>query len=217
MRIARLALTAVLAAALLIACGADDDAGVQPPQEPPPAETEPPDTDPVETEPVETEPADPATETASCTNEEAGFTVQYPADWHPNEGDVAQPCTFFDPEPFEVPEATEFFGAAISVRREPIAAEDLVEGPDPTREVLEREETEVAGQRAFRVESESTGDGLLDAGVRFYQVVVVLDGDSLIVETYDLDDHDYERNREVADEMADSLELQGAGEDGTDY
>jgi hypothetical protein len=217
MRFARIGLAAFLAAALLAACGADDDQEVQPPQEAPPAETEPPDTDPVETEPVETEPADPPAETASCTNEDAGYTVQYPADWHPNEGDVAQPCSFFDPEPFEVPEATEFFGAAISVRREPIAAEDLVEGPDPTREVLEREETEIAGQRAFRIESESTGDGLLEAGVRYYQVIVVVDGESLIVETYDLDEHDYEQNREVVDELAESLQLTAAADSGTDY
>lgn len=218
----RLALVLLLSATLLAACGGDDDADVQPPQEPPPAETEPSDTDPVETDPVETdpvetEPDEPATETAACTNEEAGYTVQYRADWHPNEGDVAQPCSLFDPEPFEVPEATEFFGAAISVRREPIAAEDLVEGADPTREVLEREETEIAGQRAFRIESESTGDGLLDAGVRSYQVIVVVDGESLIVETYDLDEHDYEQNREVVDEMAESLQLTAAADSDTDY
>jgi hypothetical protein len=206
---ARVALALLLSAALLAfaACGADEEPEVQPPEAPPPAETEPPEPDPAETD-------DLAAETITCTNEEAGYTVEYPADWHTNEGDGPQACSYFDPEPIEVPEATEFFGAAVLVSREPVAAEDLVEGPDPTREVLEREETEVAGQRAFRIESESTGDGLLDAGVRYYEIVVVLDGESLILSTYDLEEHDYERNREVVDEMAASLQLlDGAGAD----
>jgi hypothetical protein len=198
----RSTLPLLLAAALLtfVACGGEEEADA--PAPPTPAETEPVDT---ETEPVEPEPAD----TAPCTNEEAGYTVEYPADWHTNEDDVVAACTFFDPDPIEVPEATEFFGAAVTISREPVAAEAVVEGPDPTREVLEREETEVAGQRAFRIESESTGDGLLDAGVRTYQIVVVVDGESLILSTYDLEEHDYERNREVVDEMAATLQLTG--------
>jgi hypothetical protein len=197
------------AAALLLAgCGADDEP--EAPPEPPAAEPEPPE-EPPEPEPPDepAEPPDEPAETATCTNEEAGYSIEYPADWHVNEGDDAEPCSFFDPEPIDVPEATEFFGAAVLVSLEPVAAEEIVEGPDPTREVLEREETEIAGQRAFRMESESTGDGLLDAGIRYYQVVVVVDGESLIVSTYDLEEHDYDRNREVVDEMAESLELTG--------
>lgn len=198
-----LALLATLGVLTLSACGGDDEPEVQPP-EAPVTETEPPDTG-GEEGPAETEP-DPAGETSSCTNGEAGYALEYPADWHTNEGDGVAPCSFFEPEPFEVPEATEFF-PAVSVSREPVAAEQVVEGPDPTREVLEREETEVAGRRAFRMEARTTGEGLLDAGVRYHQVVVDVEGESLILSTYDLEDRDYERNREVLDGMVDSLEL----------
>jgi hypothetical protein len=205
-----LVLLASLALLVLAGCGGDEEADAPATPQPTgtePGEVEPPEpTEPVETEPAETEPGE--GDTTSCTNEEAGFRVDYPADWYTNdETGPVQPCTFFDSEPFEVPVATEFFGAAVAVSRQPVAAEEILEGVDPTREVLEREETEVAGQRAFRMEAESTGDGLLDAGVRYYQVVVAVNGESLILATYDLDEQDYERNREVVDEMADSLEL----------
>lgn len=199
MTVPRLPLALLLAAALLAGCGADetDEAGAP---EPPVTGTAPVDTGPVE------EPA----ERQRCESEQ-GYTVEFPGDWHTNEPDAPAPaCTFFDPDPLDVPEATEFFGAAVTVSREPVAAEEIVEGPDPSREVLSREETEVAGQRAFRIEAESTGEGLFDAGVRSYQVIVVVDGESLILSTYDFEDQDYERNREVVDEMAASLELTGS-------
>ena len=79
-------------------------------------------------------------------------------------------------------------------------------GDDRTRTVLEQEATEIGGRDAVRVEAESTGEGLLDAGVRFYQVAVAADGESVILSTYDLGDLDYERNKQVVDELADSLE-----------
>ena len=197
----RLVLLALAVVALAAGCGGDDDAGT--------TVTEPPRVEPIETDGAETATeTDAAAETASCDNPEAGYRVEYPADWHVNDEEgPGEPCSWFDPEPFEVPEATEFFGAAVSISREPVAAEVIVEQADLGREVLSREETEVAGQRAFRIESESTGEALLDAGVRYYQVVVVVDGESLILSTYDLPEHDYERNREVLDEMASTLEL----------
>jgi hypothetical protein len=195
----RLLLLLALVALLAVGCGADDQEAE--PGEPPPA------TEPVEPgEPEEpTEPEEPR-ETATCENEEAGYRVEYPADWHANEGDVAPPCSFFDPEPFDVPEATEFFGAAISVSRQPVSAEQIA-GEGIAMRILESEEIEVAGRPAYRLETEQTGEGLLDAGVRSYLVVVDLNGESMLIATYDLPDHDYERSREVVDEMAESLEL----------
>lgn len=159
---------------------------------------------------VATEPTleEPAAETADCTNEASGFRLEYPADWHTNDGDVGEPCSFFDPEPIEVPEATEFFDVAVIVSREPVTL-DVIAGEDPSRTVLEREETEIAGGRAMRMEIEATGQGLLDRGTRSYQVVVDADGESLIVSTFDVGDLDYGRNKEIVDQMADSLELIG--------
>lgn len=144
--------------------------------------------------------------TAACTNEASGYRVQYPADWYTNKGDPTEPCSFFHSEPFEVPEGTEFLDVGALVGREPVPF-DVVAGEDPSRTVLEEEETEIAGNRAVRLESEATGEGLLDRGTRFYEVIVEVDGESLIVSTFDLGDLDYERNKEVVDEIAAGLEL----------
>lgn len=192
-------LAAVSAALLLAACGGDDEEAQPGPEPPPPGTVLPP------AEPPPTEP--PPAEAASCTNDDGGFSVEYPADWHTNEEGPAPACTFFDPEPIEVPEATDFFGAAVTATRQPVAAEEVLEGVDPSREVLEREVIQVGGQRAFRMEAESTGEGLLDAEIRYYQVVVAVDGESIILATYDFEEDDYERNREVVDRMAESLRL----------
>ena len=146
--------------------------------------------------------------TATCTNEASGYRVSYPEDWHVNDGGVAEPCSYFHPEPFEVPEATEFLDVAVLVSREPVPL-DVVTGEDPTRTVLDSEETEIAGNPAVRMEVEATGEGLLDRGTRSYQVVVGLDGESLILSTFDVGDLDYERNKQAVDELADSLELIG--------
>jgi len=199
----RFVLVLLLASALLVGCGAEEETA-----EPDPA---PPATEPQEPATEPQEPGEPTGEMQACTNREQGYTVEYPADWHTNEPDHPSPaCRYFDEEPIDVPEATEFFGAAITISREPVAAEELLEGGDPGREVLSREEFEVDGRRAFRVESESTGEGLLDAGVRFYEVIVVANGESVILTTYDFDEHDYDANREVLDRMAETLRLDDA-------
>ncbi|MBD0338749.1 MAG: hypothetical protein ICV67_05620 [Thermoleophilia bacterium] len=181
----------VLALSLAVAgCGGDgEDAGTSPST--------------TETVPTATEP-EPTTAGpqlgAECTSEEGGYAVSYPEDWH-EEG-----CTFFDAEPFEVPEGTEFFDVAVLVSREPVPL-DVLAGDDRTREILDLEETQIAGRNAVRLEAETTGEGLLDRGVRFYLVGVEVDDDAVILSTYALGALDFEGNKEVVDRMAESLEL----------
>lgn len=188
-------LTSLLAALVLAGCGADDE--VAPPG-PPPAE-----------EPVPTEPTAPAEELAQrCENEEAGFAVAYPGHWHTNSGDVAPACSFFDPEPFEVPEATEAVGvAAIHVYRDPVAF-DVVTGEVMGIEILAREEIEVAGRPAVRRETEATGEGLLDAGTRAVEYVVDLGGgETLFASSHDVHGAGFAERVEVLDRMMETLEL----------
>jgi hypothetical protein len=182
---------AILAGSLAFAGCGNDDGGVAT------EETARP------TEPATT--AEPATTgeaaTAECTSDEGDYRIEYPAGWH------EERCAFFDPDPFEVPEATEFLESAVLVSREPVSLETLA-GDDRTREILTLEETQIAGREAVRLEAETTGEGLLDRGVRFYLVGVEADGESVILTTYDLGDADFERNVEVLDEMAESLQLE---------
>lgn len=107
-----------------------------------------------------------------------------------------------------MPEATEFFDVAVVVSREPVPL-DVIAGDDPSQAVLEREEAEIAGSRAVRIEAEATGEGLYPAGTRHYQVAVEADGETVLLSTFEVGGLDYERNKEVVDEMADSLELLG--------
>lgn len=140
-----------------------------------------------------------------CENPDAGYAVRYPAGWHTNDGSVTAPCSFFHPEPFELPEASEPPPLAVSISREPIALADLA-GESPATRVLASEEVEVAGRPALRRETESTGDGLLPAGVRSLEYLVDLDGETLVAATRSHGGLAFERNGEVLQEMVATLE-----------
>lgn len=157
-----------------------------------------------------TSPGDEAA-TQACTNDEAGYTVELPQGWSTNDGEVVPPCRFFHPEPFEVPEATEVIGLAVTVSVEPVPFERVSSPDDMSEDELSREQTTVAGRPAVRVETVSTGEGLLPEGVRSYRYAVDLDGRTLIAVTRDVEGLDYAENQEVVDAMMDSLELVPTG------
>lgn len=188
-------LTPLLLVALLTACGGDGDAAA------------PPETTTVEvttTEPAE--PAGPLGDAQTCSNPDGGYSISFPDEWHANSGEVTQPCTFFDPQPVEVPEATEAIGFAISVGRES-APFERVTGESVTNRVLSEERVELAGREGVRMEIEATGEGLLDAGTRTYLYALPVGEETILASTTDVGDLDYERNREVLDAMVETLEL----------
>jgi hypothetical protein len=141
-----------------------------------------------------------------CTNDEDGFSVAFPASWHTNAGEVAAACSFFHPDEFEVPERTETLGVAILISREPVAFE-AVAGEQPGRRDVTRDELTVAGRPAVRLEYVATADGLLPEGTPVYEVLVDLDGSTLIAATQGLDDLDFEANKDVLDLMVESLRI----------
>lgn len=193
-------LAALAAAALLTACGAGEEAETVTVTE---TETV------VETETVTTAPeedAEPDELAQACENDADAYAVRYPAGWHVNAGGVAPRCSYFHPEPFDVPEATEAPPVAISIYREPVAFGDVA-GANPGIDIHVSEETEVAGRTAIRREIESTGEALLPAGILGYEYLVDLGGETLIVSTRDFDGLDFERNREILDRMVETLEL----------
>ncbi len=163
-----------------------------------------PETVTTETE-TETEPSGGEELAERCENPDAGYAVRYPAGWHTNDGSVTAPCSFFHPDPFELPEASEPPPLAVSISREPIALADLA-GESPATRVLASEEVEVAGRPALRRETESTGDGLLPAGVHSLEYLVDLDGETLVAVTRSQSGLDFERNGEVLQQMVATLE-----------
>jgi hypothetical protein len=185
-------LAAVLAAALLAGCGGTGEEGV------PPA----PDAGP----PVGAEPG-PAGEMQTCANPTAGFTISYPGDWHTNAENGLPPCSVFDPDPIQLPEAGEVPpDLAVTIRRDDTAYEDMI-AEDEFEDRTEEEGT-IGGKRTLRVESTATGAGLLDAGTVSYRYYVDLDGQTLVAETNDVEAADFARNREVLDRMMETIQIQ---------
>lgn len=200
----------VLAAVLIAACDDDVEPGETP--APTPAVTPTPTPTPTLT------PTPPATPTPSpaptgeetlderCENEVDGYAVSYPGDWHVNEGVTTARCRFFDPEPFEVPEATEFI-RAINIFVEPTRDEAILQGLR-SQEVVLDETAMVDGHAGHRIEVRLTRDLLLPEGTVGYHYVIELDADrTLHASTYDLGEHDYGAMRALLDRMMETLEF----------
>jgi len=147
--------------------------------------------------------------TQSCVHLERDvrITVRYPEGWHVNDRRV-QPCSAFDPEPFELPVGTEFpRGLAVVLRVEPLAF-DRAATLTGLRVEAERS-LSVDGRRAVRQEVVTTGEGLGPAGLASTRYVV--DGGSersILVSTFDVEGNDFERSVEVLDHMVPAFEVE---------
>ena len=145
--------------------------------------------------------------TARCDHP-AGFSVGYPSDWVVNSGAVLPLCSWFDPESFSVPEATDVRIAAITVSVQP--ADGLfARWPDETA----RTSVDAGGRAAVRVE-QVAGPGFYPAGTPITTYLVDLGpgvpgGGVLVADTVGLPGFDHDRNVEVLDAMMASLVLDG--------
>ena len=109
-----------------------------------------------------------------CSNERFGYAVPYPGDWHSPGLSAESECTFFDPQPIQLPESSDAFGAALEVAPAQESFERLVASLADERfeEVIERRELTLAGRRAVEVVSRATGQGLLERGTESATYVV---------------------------------------------
>lgn len=132
------------------------------------------------------------------------YTVDYPDGWYANSGEVAtDACGWFSPEPFEVEPATELL-TEVFMYIDPVAYEDVLESPG-IEEASERSETTVDGFMATRLERPSDGPSIPPGTIATQYFVELGNGETLIATTYDLEDFDYETNREVLDAMIETL------------
>lgn len=151
--------------------------------------------------------------TTTCENETFAYAIDVPVEWHTDPvGREGGECLFFDEEPFEVPEQSDFGGTAIEVQPTQQGYDELVASMTDTRfaTVLESAETEVGGEPATRVEAEATGRGLEDAGTRSYAYVVDRDGVAFVVRTSERAGADYAARKRALDDAAESLRFTGA-------
>lgn len=126
----------------------------------------------------------PSGETQGCMAPTAGYRLRFPADWSVNEPTSPAPCRFFHPVPFDLPEQSEATGIAIAVQMESgLFAERVPSGDTRAATLVERREARVAGKRAARVETVSTGRALLPRGVRVLSYYVDFDSRTLVATT----------------------------------
>ena len=119
-----------------------------------------------------------------CVDTASGYAVEYPAAWHYDAGRLA--CRFFDPEPFTVPETGDFGGTALEVHPLDESYDDALAALIDTRfaETEVREEVDVGGKRAHKLEFVATGAGLADRGTRTYAYLIRNDhGPPVLVQT----------------------------------
>jgi hypothetical protein len=109
-----------------------------------------------------------------CTNDARGYSIGYPAGWYTTHLNDEQACEYFDPEPFEILEGTEFPPTALFATLTDEPVETYVDQlTDPMFfETIRREETRVDGRPAVIVETAATGEGEAEPGERTYAYVV---------------------------------------------
>ena len=191
---ARTAATVCAVALLVSACGGDDENVGAPGSSPTLSPTQ-------SLSPTTT--ARPNEETVTCTNEEVGFAVAYPATWHTNDGTVAPTCSHFDPEPVTLTEGTEP-DTAISLYRTGTNYRQVVDSFD---DPLSSDSALIDGREAVAVTDRSTGEGAAPADTISYVWVVDLGGRPLLGITQQGPDRDYTRNTEVLDLIMTSLDF----------
>ena len=149
------------------------------------------------------------TSTASARCDHPTFSVEYPARWSTNDESEGDPCRWFHPEPFEVPENSEAVGLAISLRYDDVDFEFVTDPKNNSDEVLDRRSTKVDGKTAVRMHTRSKGEGLLDAGVESVTWYVDMGAETFTGATHGVAEDGLETNAPILDSMMESLEFTG--------
>ena len=120
-----------------------------------------------------------------CVNAARGFAIGHPGRWFMDALAATESCEFLDPKPFRVPPQSDFSGTALKIDPFDESYADVVAGLVNPRfaRVLSREETTVAGWPAVRLETEATGKGLDEEGVKVTSYVLNRNGTSFVVRT----------------------------------
>jgi hypothetical protein len=140
-----------------------------------------------------------------CENTALGYSIAYPVGWHRDRN-----CAFFDPTPIEVPENSDFYGAALEVQVAQDSWPNVVRGLTDERfaRTVSRRELRVNGRRAVLAEVEATGNGLYDRGYRLYAYVVDVPGrQPVIVQATRRPGAAWGMRKAVADRAARSLRV----------
>ncbi len=151
----------------------------------------------------------------TCSRPDLGFSIAYPGSWYtPGRGDAATSpshsrfeCLLLEPKPFEVPPENAPVALVVSLSRQSFSR-TLSDDTDPRYvQVLFQHDTQIAGARAVRLETEATGRGSEDRGTNDYDYIVDLGSRGAITVGTTSLAGPYEADKSVVDQAAASLAL----------
>lgn len=151
----------------------------------------------------------------TCRNDQEGYSIGYPEDWHTDFLGPASRCRWFDREPFGLEPRTDGPTTDLLVNHEARPFDRAVSSIGDRGRVITRERTEVAGRDALRFELEIKGSGFYPEGtLRYGYLVSHPDGRTLSVQTIDVgSDGHYDDNKEIVDTAVSTLEFGGGADD----
>lgn len=145
-----------------------------------------------------------------CANRVEGYVVAYPSNWHAADLSEERTCTFFDPRPLEIPPNSDAYGFALEVAVARDDFDSVVRSLTDTRffEVVKRDDVEVSGRPAVRVEARATGEGLYERGLATYAYAVDrVERTPIVLQTFRSPGSRWEQRKAVLDEAARTLVL----------
>jgi hypothetical protein len=134
-----------------------------------------------------------------CTNERLGYAVGYPGDWYSPALSAESECTFFDPAPVALPEASDVFGPTLEVAPAQDTYDVLARAGDEGAgvEILERRELAIAGRRALNIVRDQEASYVVDRGAE----------PPLVLRTVKEPNSNWEERLRILDEAARTLLL----------
>jgi hypothetical protein len=155
-----------------------------------------------------------------CSNEQVGYALGYPSDWYSPALSAESECTFFDPTPTQLPEASDAFGPTLEVAPAQESFDAVVQGLVEGRKVIERRELTVSGRPAVQILTSAVEEGAEPRGSEVAAYVVDRGLEPpLLLRTVNEPNSNWEERLRILDEAARSLVLfeprraRGRGED----
>ncbi len=107
-----------------------------------------------------------------CDRPQSGYSIGYPGDWHAATGEWQ--CQFFHPDPFTIPENSEFPPLALNAAQttETVASYRAAMTDPTSNTVLRNEDVTVLDRPGVRFETVSLGLGLDEVGTRRYGYII---------------------------------------------
>lgn len=143
-----------------------------------------------------------------CTNERVGYALGYPSDWYSPALSAESACTFFDPTPIQLPEASDVFGPTLEVVPAQESFDAVVRGLVEGRNVIDRRNVTISGRPAVQLLTRAVDEGAEPRGSEAAAYVVDRAAEPpLLLRTVNEPNSNWEERLRILDAAARSLVL----------